>query len=85
MKSYLKPKIFLKATTFIFNLINNFIFTHQKVGIQFSYTTILKVLKMIHVINFVEGYMPGVWCRHTRASRVKGNVAKISRWMDRWA
>lgn len=40
---------------------------------------------MIHIINLVEGYMPGVWWGYTGASRVKGNVAKISRWVDRWA
>lgn len=28
---------------------------------QFSYATILKVFKMIPIINLVEGYMPGVW------------------------
>lgn len=82
MKSYPKPQDSLRATVFIFNLINNFYITHQKVGIRFSYTTILKVFKMIHIINLVEGYMPGVWWG---ASRVKGNVAKISRWVDRWA
>lgn len=40
---------------------------------------------MIHIINLVEGYMPGVWWGYTGASRVKGNVAKISTWVDRWA
>lgn len=43
------------------------------------------MLKVVHIINLLEGYMPGVWWGYTGASRVKGNVAKISTCVDRWA